>query len=81
MSLKVRKTRCPTCIYRKDCALNSEIDRLESQVTDGHGFMQGYRICHYHDDVCCRGFWDNHKYNSSYLRVAQRLRAVEFVEV
>ena len=72
---KVCKQRCPTCIYRKDSPLN--LDRLEREVS----LIDGYRICHYTDNVCCLGFWNNHKNHFNLGRIAQRLNMVEFVDL
>jgi hypothetical protein len=45
------------------------------------GFFKGHRICHHSNDVCCRGFWNRHKDHFSAGQLAQRLGAVQFVEV
>ena len=73
-SFKVRKTRCPTCIYRKASPIN--IERLENEVKDRFGF-RGYRICHHTEDACCRGFWNRHKDEFQVGQIAQRLGFVE----
>ena len=76
---KVQKKQCATCIYRKDCAL--DIKRLEDQVRDKYVGFKGHRICHHSKDVCCRGFWNRHKDEFPAGQIAQRLNAVEFVDV
>lgn len=83
MPFKVQKQMCSTCIYRTDSPL--DIKELESQIADRHmkGFFSGHRLCH-HDSsnkTCCRGFWNKHKDNFAAGQIAQRLDAVEFVEV
>ena len=90
MGFYVRKTQCSTCIYRKKDAedgtpLYWDIETLEDQVKDEHGFFNSHRICH-HDrvegedmddrDVCCRGFWNRHKDEFPAGQMAQRLDAV-----
>ena len=80
--LRVRASACATCIYRADSP--HDIEALEAEVHNEHGFLTGYRICHHHhgdedDDVCCRGFWNRHKDDCDVTQIAQRLRVVEFV--
>ncbi len=78
---KVQKKACATCIYRKDSALN--LKALEAAVVDPHmkGYFKGHRVCHHSKDVCCRGFWNRHKDKFTAGQLAQRLKAVLFVEV
>lgn len=79
MGFRVQARQCATCIYRPDCALN--IKRLEDQVRDKYMGFTAHRTCHHSTDVCCRGFWDRHKDEFQAGQIAQRLNAVEFVEV
>jgi hypothetical protein len=76
---KVQRRRCATCIYRKDTPL--DIEKLENDVRDRYGGFKGYRICHHSKDVCCRGFWDKHKWAFQAGQIAQRLKMVAFVDV
>lgn len=78
--LYVRRTPCPTCIYRKDSPF--DIRLLEKEVCDRRGHFTGYRICHHHDsnDVCCRGFWSRHKDRFAAGQIAQRLGIVALVD-
>lgn len=79
---KVQKNACSTCIYRKDSPLS--IRKLERDIAGWtKGEFSGYRICHHagDQDVCCRGFWNKHKDHFNLGRIAQRLGAVEFVNV
>ncbi len=78
---KVQKKACATCIYRKDSTLN--LKALEAAVADPHmkGYFKGHRVCHHSKDVCCRGFWNRHKDKFTAGQLAQRLKAVLFVEV
>lgn len=79
MTFAVRRTACATCIYRDDSPL--DLEKLESEVRDKHGFMVRWRICH-HDDppgVCCRGYWNRHADEFPAGQLAQRLGLVRFV--
>ena len=75
---RVMAKACPTCIYRKDSPLN--LEALENEVRDPHVGFWGSRICHYTEDVCCRGFWNAHKDEFPAGQIAQRLGFVVFVE-
>ena len=78
---KVQSKQCETCIYRSDSPL--DLKQLESQIADPHmeRMFAAHRICHHSNDVCCRGFWDRHKDDFPMGQIAQRLDAVEFVNV
>ena len=79
--LKVQRRRCATCIYRPDTFF--DLEKLEAQVRDPHMGFWGYRACHHVQSgtVCCRGFWDAHRDEFQLGQLAQRLNAVEFVDV
>ena len=74
---KVQRKSCATCIYRKDSRL--DIAKLENDVRDEYMGFKGYRVCHHSKDVCCRGFWNRHKWEFAAGQIAQRLGLVEFV--
>ena len=77
----VRKTMCRTCIYRPTSRMN--LEELENQVKDEHGFFVGYRVCHAHDDksqVCCRGFWEKRGAQSTPTQLADRLGIARFTD-
>ena len=76
---KVQKKMCPTCIYRPDTPL--DLKRLELAIKDRSGFFFSHRVCHHSDDVCCRGFWENHKNEFQMGQIAQRMNMVEIVDV
>lgn len=76
---KVQRRMCATCIYRKSSPL--DLVKLENDVRDRFGGFRGHRICHHSDDVCCRGFWDRHKWEFAAGQIAQRLNVVSFVGV
>lgn len=74
----VRRTPCPTCIYRADSTLN--LQQLEDQVRDKYVGFKGYRVCHHTKRACCRGFWNAHKDEFAAGQIAQRLGLVEFTD-
>lgn len=76
--LLVRKTMCKTCIYHPDSPL--DIVTLEDQCRDRFGFLVKYRICHYHADICCRGFWQRHADACTPTQIAARLGVVVFID-
>ena len=65
---------CASCIYRNDSPM--DLAYLENQVRDNYGGFSGYRICHKHDEACCRGFWNRHKDDFDLGQIAQRLGVV-----
>ena len=75
---KVRKDRCPTCIYNEDSPLAFKLLKLEAAVRDEHGHYTGWRVCHYTDSSCCRGFYDAHGDNCLPIQLAERCGALEF---
>jgi hypothetical protein len=82
--LKVQAKQCATCIYRPDSPL--DLAELERQIADPYmdGYFAKFRICHHASNrsgVCCRGFWDRHKDHFTAGQLAQRLGAVQFVDV
>lgn len=79
---RVQREMCRTCIYRTDSPL--DIAELEAQVADPYGGFSGHRLCHHADDaagVCCHGFWVRHKDAFPGGQIAQRLGAVELVDI
>ena len=81
MGLKVQAKQCETCIYRADSPL--DLKELEAQIADPYveGGFTGHRICHHSEDAVCRGFWNRHKDAFQLGQIAQRLGAVDFVDV
>lgn len=80
----VRRSRCSTCIYRKDSSLS--LAKLERDIADPHmpGYFTGYRICHHSPKtrpLCCAGFWQRHKNNFTLGQLAQRLGFVRLVRI
>jgi len=76
---KVQASQCATCIYRADSPL--DVRKLEADITEEYGAIVGWRICHHSMEVCCRGFYDQHKTSCAAIRVAQLIDGVSFVDV
>lgn len=78
--LKVRDKQCETCIYTPRTPVRATVEELEAEVADERcpGFFKGSRLCHYHEHITCRGFWNRHKDKFTAGQVAQRLNMVEF---
>lgn len=77
----VMRRMCKTCIYRKDSPL--DLARLEADVADKYGGFKGFRICHHsprRTKICCRGFWNRHKWKFAAGQIAQRLNLVTYME-
>lgn len=75
---QVQQKQCSTCIYRKDSPL--DLTKLENDIKNNRGEFNGHRICHHSKTACCAGFWAKHKDDFQLGQIAQRLKAVEFVE-
>ena len=78
-TFRVQRKMCDTCIYKPDSPL--DIKRLEGEIADGYGGFNNHRTCHHSSNVCCAGFWARHKDKFPGGQMAQRLDAVEFVDV
>jgi DNA-binding XRE family transcriptional regulator len=79
--LLVQRRQCATCIYRKESRLS--LAKLEADIADPRkaGYFLGYRVCHHSKDVCCRGFWNRHRWRFTLGQIAQRLGFVRYVDV
>ena len=77
MGFLVRKTACATCIYKMPWW---NVKKLEADVTNASGFLDGHRICHeggtVENQLCCRGFWNRHKDYFPMGQLCQRLELV-----
>ena len=82
MSFKVYKTPCQNCLLSKDAIVSPKRRReiIQSCATE-----QTHFICHKSSmeggNVCCRTFYDQMGNVTQMIRIAQRLRAVEFVDL
>lgn len=77
---EVQQRSCDTCIYRKDTKI--DVRELEKPCRDPHmnGRFVSYRVCHQSNTACCRGFWNRYKNHFPLGQLAQRLKAVVFVQ-
>jgi hypothetical protein len=75
---RVQKRQCKTCIFKQSSPL--DIKRLLDAIRDPYMGFKGHRICHHSKDACCAGFWARHKWDFPLGQIAQRLRAVVFVD-
>lgn len=76
---KVKKERCEECLYSKEKIVSNSRRRellADTRKRDTHF------ICHKAsingDDICCKGFYETE--TSNLIRIAQRLRMVQFVD-
>ncbi|MGE3624106.1 MAG: hypothetical protein AB7H77_09605 [Bdellovibrionales bacterium] len=78
--IEVQQKPCDTCPYRKGSPLDYR--PLEAAVADPKmkGFFIGHRICHNSKTACCRGFWNRNKNKFTIGQLAQRFRAVMYVQ-
>ena len=73
---KVCETRCDQCLFSAQRIVSKK--RMAEIVKDCRQ-ADNYFICHKHDDVMCRGYYDTQP-PPQMLRIAERLRMVEFVK-
>lgn len=84
MGFKVQKKRCDQCLFTDNRIVSER--RAQKIVRD---CLQTDRFFNCHKlqtkgvegDLCCRGFWDLYKDRFNLGRIAQRLNAVEEVEI
>lgn len=79
---KVCKNQCPNCLLTKDRIVSPKRMKQLLNDTIANGV---YFICHKSTmesgDVCCKTFYDKLGYKSNLVRIAQRLGAVQEVEL
>jgi hypothetical protein len=77
----VRRTRCPTCIFRPGNRMNLDEGRVAEMVAAADA-AESCIPCHHHlyDDQpvepVCRGYFDRH--SSMTLRLAEALERIEW---
>jgi hypothetical protein len=76
MMFKVCAERCYQCLFSKDRIVSEK--RMREVLSDC-AKRDSHFICHKTDDACCKGFYDTRTTNL--MRIAQRLGAVEFVNI
>jgi len=81
MTFKVREKQCDQCLFSVSRIVS--LKRMREIVKDCT-LSNSHFICHKATiegkDVCCRGFYDTQGYKTNIIRIAERLKAVEFVE-
>jgi len=81
MGFKVFDKCCKNCLLSEDSIVSPE---RRTQLLSKIAKEQSFFICHKAtmkgDKVCCRKFYDTLGHVSQNIRIAERLRAIEFVE-
>ena len=78
--LKVMKTACNECLFTENKIVSdTRRNKLLKDITK----KQGYFTCHKATiegvDHCCKNFYDKLGHTSNLIRIAERLKMVEFV--
>lgn len=75
--LKVCKSKCDQCLFSKKMIvpIKRKMQIIKDCVRNQQHFM-----CHKSTDVVCGGFYKEMGEVSQGIRIAQRLRVIEFVE-
>jgi len=81
MTFKVVKERCDQCLFSDNKIVNNS---RRKEVLNDCRKKDIHFICHKftiagNQDVCCKGFYETQ--TSQMMRIAQRLNAVEFVDL
>ena len=79
---KVQKEMCDQCLFSKDKIVDDERKQQilrECRDTDIHFNCHKDQLNGDEANTCCRGFFDKH--STQTIRIAERLKCVEFVEV
>jgi len=74
---KVCAKRCNQCLFTDNKIVS---DERKEEVLDECVRNDSHFICHKHDDVCCRGFYDEDPGATNLMRIMGRLNGIEFVE-
>ena len=76
---KVKKERCPECIYDKNKIVsNSRRTELLADIRQNDSYFICHKATIKNEDICCKGFYETN--TSNLIRVSQRLGMVEFVD-
>ena len=80
--LKVYAKKCANCLFSPNKIVS---DNRRKEIIQGCIQSQEYFICHKasmnNEDVCCKAFYDTMGGYSQLIRIAQRMGAVEFVDL
>ena len=79
--MKIRKKLCKNCLFSDNRLVSEDAaQRIIDETLEKDSFF----ICHESSiesgQVCCKGFFDNHKNDSLQTRLALMLNIFEFVE-
>ena len=88
MPFKVCSSRCDECLFSPNKIVDNERKQeiIETCITNNSFF-----VCHKFgiegdegtigEEVCCRGFYESYGHHINLIRIMQRLRAIEEVDV
>lgn len=74
--LKVCKNQCGKCLFSKNRIVPVE---RKKEILQNCIENQTYFICHEHDNTVCNKFFNNMGQVSSLVRIAERIKAIEYV--
>lgn len=82
MGMKVCSSKCAECLFSPDKIVSDKrkADIIRECLRTGAQF-QCHKATIKGQEVVCRGFYDTYGPQINLIRVAQRLRAIEFVDV
>ena len=85
---KVCSSKCDECLFSKDKIVD---DARRKEIIETCIANNSFFVCHKFgiegdegtigEEVCCRGFYESYGHHINLIRIAQRLRAVEEVDV
>lgn len=82
MGLKVYKEPCKNCLFSQDAIVSPG---RRKEILDGIKKSQSYFECHKSteagENIMCRTFYDQLGFYSQIVRIAERLNAIDFVDM
>jgi len=80
-TLQVLSNRCDECLFSPNYIVSQKRKELIiEQTLDKDRYFTCHKARMAGVDICCRGFFDIHKYDSLVTRLALQLNLVEFVD-
>src|SRR5205814_5654642 len=80
--LQVLNNRCDECLFSPNHIVSQKRKELIiEQTLDKDRYFTCHKAMIAGRDLCCRGFFDIHKYDSLVTRLAIQLNLVEFVDL
>lgn len=76
--LKVNKTMCNQCLFSKNKIVS---EARKKEIIKTCKKEQHYFICHKSNDVVCGGFNKVMGEQAQMIRIARRLKVIEFIDV